>query len=112
MNPPGLSGGIFISIIFFLKKSLNLLWNNFCGASKQGKPNWHTLKSTFMLSRPVLNRVLILLFMALLGYSLARAIYWKSVMGIILALISIIATICFLFILAKAKKEMSREETT
>lgn len=48
--------------------------------------------------------------MVLIGFSLAKAIYHKSFMGIILALVSLGATVYFLYILAKAKKEMEAEE--
>ena len=65
-----------------------------------------------MLSRTILNRVLILGFFVLVGYCLARAIYWGSVMGIILALISAGAAGYFLYILAKAREEMNRERTS
>jgi uncharacterized membrane protein YraQ (UPF0718 family) len=65
-----------------------------------------------MLSRPLLNRIIILVFMSLLGYALARAIYWQSVIGIILAIISIGASVTFLYILAKAREEIRKEETT
>jgi hypothetical protein len=71
-----------------------------------------------MLSRTNLNRAIILGFMVLVGYCLARAIYWKSLMGIILALVSLGAAVYFLYILAKAREEIlasqregEREET-
>jgi hypothetical protein len=64
-----------------------------------------------MLSRSILNRIIILGFVVLIGYCLAKAIYIQSVMGIILALTSLGATVYFLYLLAKAKEEMQREET-
>jgi len=62
-----------------------------------------------MLSRQTLNRIIIFSFMVLVGFCLAKAIYHKSVMGIILALVSLGAGIYFLYILAKAKEDMERE---
>lgn len=62
-----------------------------------------------MLSRPHLNRMIIIGFMILVGFCLAKAIYHSSVMGIILALVSLSAGIYFLHLLAKAKEEMERE---
>lgn len=44
--------------------------------------------------------------MILVGFCLAKAIYHKSVMGIILALTSLGAGIYFLYIVAKANDEM------
>lgn len=62
-----------------------------------------------MLSRPTLNRIIILSFMALIGYCLAKAIYHGSFMGIVLAMVSLGASIYFLYTLAKAKEEMEME---
>ncbi len=62
-------------------------------------------------TRTILNRMIILSFMALVGYCLAKAIYSQSVMGIILALVSLGAGIYFLYLLAKANEEMEREKT-
>ncbi len=63
-----------------------------------------------MFSRQTINRLVIIGFMVLVGYCLAKAIYHSSVMGIILALVSLAAGIYFLYILAKAKEEMEAEE--
>ena len=60
--------------------------------------------------RQILNRIIILGFMAGVGFALAMAIYYKSFMGIALALISLGAAIYFLYILAKAKKELEEAE--
>ena len=65
-----------------------------------------------MLSRSILNRVIILGFMVLVGWCLARGIYYRSVMGIILALTSLGAGIYFLFLLAKMKEELQQQEET
>jgi hypothetical protein len=65
-----------------------------------------------MLSRTILNRVIILGFMVLVGWCLARGIYYRSVMGIILALTSLGAGIYFLYLLAKMKEELQRQEET
>jgi hypothetical protein len=62
-----------------------------------------------MLSRQQINRMIIIGFMILVGFCLAKAIYHSSVMGIILALISLGAGIYFLYLVAKAKEEMERE---
>ncbi len=63
-----------------------------------------------MLSRSTLNKIIIISFMVLIGFSLAKAIYHKSFMGIILALVSLGAAVYFLYILAKAKEEIEAEE--
>ncbi|HEX5652081.1 MAG TPA: hypothetical protein VFX58_03340 [Chitinophagaceae bacterium] len=65
-----------------------------------------------MLSRTILNRVIILGFMVLVGWCLARGIYYRSVMGIILALTSLGAGIYFLYLLAKMKEELQQQEET
>lgn len=63
-----------------------------------------------MPSKQTINRIIIFSFMVLVGFCLAKAIYHKSVMGIILAIVSLGAGIYFLYILAKAKEEMEREQ--
>ena len=65
-----------------------------------------------MISKTFLNRFIILGFMALVGFCLAKAIYSGSVMGIILALVSLGAGVYFLYLVVKAKQEMEAEETT
>jgi general stress protein CsbA len=62
-----------------------------------------------MISRATLNRIIIIGFMVLVGFCLAKAIYHKSFMGIVLALVSLGAGVYFLYILAKAKEEMESE---
>jgi hypothetical protein len=62
-------------------------------------------------TRTFLNRLIILGFMALVGYCLAYSIQSKSVMGFILALAALSAGIYFLHLLAKAKEESEKEET-
>ena len=59
-----------------------------------------------MISRQTINQIIIFSFMVLVGFCLAKAIYHSSIMGIILALISLSAGIYFLYLLAKAKEEM------
>ncbi len=62
-----------------------------------------------MISRPTLNKIVIISFMVLIGFSLAKAIYHGSFMGITLALVSLGAAIYFLYVLAKAKEDMEME---
>ncbi|HEY6503382.1 MAG TPA: hypothetical protein VIZ28_05350 [Chitinophagaceae bacterium] len=64
-----------------------------------------------MISRTLINRLLIFAFMILVGYSLAKAIQIKSVMGILLAITSLGAGIYFLYLLAKMKYEQEQEES-
>jgi hypothetical protein len=61
-------------------------------------------------SRAILNRVLIFVFMILVGYCLAKAVQTRSVMGILLALTSLGAGVYFLYLLAKMRAEMENEE--
>src|SRR6266516_2166498 len=68
-------------------------------------------KNRLMTPKILLNRLIILGFMVLVGYSLAKSIYSQSVMGIILALTSLGAGIYFLYLLAKAKEESRQKET-
>ncbi len=64
-----------------------------------------------MFARTFLNRALFLAFMVLVGWCLARGIYYRSVMGILLAVTSLGAGIYFLYLLNRMKREMQQEET-
>ncbi|MBC7875164.1 MAG: hypothetical protein H7Y01_14265 [Ferruginibacter sp.] len=63
-----------------------------------------------MISRETINRIIIISFMVLVGFCLAKAIYHKSFMGIVLALVSLGAAVYFLYILVKAKEELEAED--
>lgn len=65
-----------------------------------------------MTARTFLNRLIILGFMGLVGFCLAKAIYTGSFMGIALAFVALGAGIYFLYILANAKEEPETEEAT
>ncbi|MEI9945101.1 MAG: hypothetical protein WDN26_12895 [Chitinophagaceae bacterium] len=67
-------------------------------------------KPKLMISRPTINRIIIIGFMVLVGFMLAKGIYSGSVLGIILALTSLGAGIYFLYLLVKAKQERDAEE--
>lgn len=58
-----------------------------------------------MTSSHILNRILIIGFMILVGFSLAKAIYSQSFLGISLALISLVAGVYFLYLLVKERQE-------
>jgi amino acid permease len=62
-------------------------------------------------TRTFLSRLIILGFIVLVGYSLAKSISVQSVMGTILALVSLAASIYFFYLLAKAKEESRQKET-
>lgn len=64
-----------------------------------------------MIPRTLINRLLIFTFMILVGYSLAKAIQYNSIMGILLAITSLGAGVYFLYLLAKMKYEQEKEET-
>ena len=77
-------------------------------------PSLHThsfiSKNRLMTSKTFFNRLIILGFMGLVGFCLAKAIYYGSVMGIILALTSLGAGIYFLYLLAKVSERTENEE--
>lgn len=62
-----------------------------------------------MTYRTLLSRLLIVAFLTLIGYSLARSISHKSAIGVILAIVSLVATVYFIQLLAKAKQEIESE---
>ena len=57
-----------------------------------------------------ISRMLIIIFFALISYGLTGSIAVKSTMGIILALISLGATIMFLYLLPKLYQQQNEEE--
>lgn len=89
----------------------------FCGNKNNRHPNCTThyflTKNKLMITRSLINRIIILGFMVLVGYCLARAIQIGSIMGVILALTSLGAGVYFLYLLTRAKEEMTalRSET-
>jgi uncharacterized membrane protein len=89
---------------------MQILWNPKMRASKLYDTPFQNQKTRLMLSKQRINRLIIIGFMVLVGYCLAKAVYHQSVMGIILALTSLGAGIYFLYILAKAREEMEAEE--
>jgi len=64
-----------------------------------------------MISHTPIYRFIALTFTLLVGYSLVRAIQSQSVIAIFLALISLGACVYFLYLLAKAKKELDEESS-
>ncbi|MGC4038096.1 MAG: hypothetical protein QM764_19195 [Chitinophagaceae bacterium] len=64
-----------------------------------------------MISRKIINRVIILVFFVLIGYCLAYSIALRSGIGTFLALVSLSAGIVFLYLLAKRQQEIETEET-
>lgn len=64
-----------------------------------------------MLSHTLINRLIILGYMVLVGFSLAKSIQSGSILGFVLALISLGAGIYFLHLLVKAHEEANKEES-
>lgn len=58
-----------------------------------------------MLSHPLLTRCLILGFMVLVGFSIAKSIQIGSPLGFVLALVSLSAGIYFVHLLKQAKEQ-------
>ena len=71
----------------------------------------HTKHSLMKLSSFIIN-LLVIAFFALISYGLTGSIAVRSTMGIILALISLGATIMFLYLLPKLKQQPGEEERT
>ena len=71
-----------------------------------------SLKTTLMFSHTFVNRLLIISFMVLVGFSIAKSIQASSVLGLILAIISLGAGIYFIYLLQQLKAGREQEETT
>ena len=63
-----------------------------------------------MLTNTTTLRVLTIAFMIIIGYALARAFYYGSFLGIVLALVSLGAAIYFFYIVAEIRKEMEKDK--
>lgn len=63
-----------------------------------------------MLKNLTLLRILSIVFIILIGYALAKAFYFGSFMGIILALVSLGAVLYFFFTLNNIRKEMEANQ--
>jgi hypothetical protein len=67
-------------------------------------------KTELMIHKPLIQRMLIIGFMILVGFCLAKSIYSQSVTGIILAIVSLTAGIYFVHLLNQAKREKEFEK--
>ena len=56
--------------------------------------------------------LIVIVFFALISYGLTRSIAAKSTMGIVLALVSLGATVIFLYLLPKLKEQPREEDRT
>lgn len=68
------------------------------------------LKPPLMFSQQQLSRIIVIGFMVLVGYALAKAFYHNSILGIILGFTSLGAGVYFLHLMVKAKEELETEE--
>lgn len=64
-----------------------------------------------MFSRQILFPVIFIGFMILVGFCLAKAFYHGSIIGIILGFTSLGAGINFLYILARARKDLVENQS-
>lgn len=63
-----------------------------------------------MNSRTIINKALVLSVFVIAGYLLARSLYYGSLIGIVLAIVAIVAWTMFLYNLNKMKDENETEE--
>jgi p-aminobenzoyl-glutamate transporter AbgT len=77
---------------------------------KGANTSFSDLKTWLMISRPLINRIIIIAFIALVAIALVYGIRSKSITGIILSLTSLGAAIHFLNLLSKARREMEQEQ--
>jgi hypothetical protein len=67
-------------------------------------------KNRLMNPLLIISRLLIIIFFALISYGLTGSIAVKSTMGVVLAIISLGATIVFLFLLPKLYEAPNEED--
>lgn len=64
-----------------------------------------------MLSPSLINKAIILGFMVMVGYSIAKSIQAGSPVGLVLAIVSLCSGLYFLYLLAQAKEQAEQEDT-
>jgi hypothetical protein len=62
-------------------------------------------KMQLMISKPTAHRLILVAFMVLVGFSLAKAIYSQSIIGVLLSVVSLVAGFFCLYLLGKAREE-------
>ncbi len=65
-----------------------------------------------MLSHTHINRLIVICFMVLVGFSIAKSIQASSPLGLILAIVSLGAGIYFIYLLQQLHANQETEETT
>lgn len=65
-----------------------------------------------MIHKPIIQRLLVIGFMVLVGFCLAKGIYSQSITAVILAIISLTAGIYFVHLLHRANREAELERQT
>jgi len=65
-----------------------------------------------MIHKPIFQRLLIIGFMVLVGFCLAKGIYSQSAIAVVLAIISLTAGIYFVHLLQRANQEEELENQT
>jgi len=65
-----------------------------------------------MFLQTLINRILILGFMVLVGFSMAKSIQASSSLGFLLAIVSLVLGIYFIYLLQQLKAGREPEETT
>lgn len=74
--------------------------------------HYHIQKCLLMKFSSLVINLVVIVFFALISYGLTGSIAVKSTMGIILALVSLGATVMFLYLLPKLKEQPREEEGT
>lgn len=62
-----------------------------------------------MLAQAMYNRLLILAFMVLVGFMLAKSIYAGNVLAIVLSFVSLAASVYYLYLVLKYRAEAEEE---
>jgi hypothetical protein len=106
---PDLIGGFFLIFVWIIletesKQKIRSLHTNSLTPDPLG------IKLPLMNSRTIINKALILSVFVIAGYLLARSFYYGSFIGIVLALVGIVAWSMFLYKLSKMQAESDTEE--
>jgi hypothetical protein len=97
--------------LFFLWMRIEKIYSRITGIIQLHEKYSFTFKTTLMISRKIINRLIILAFFVLIGYCLATSIAVRSGIGIFLAIVSLGAGVTCLYLLAKRQQEADAEES-
>ena len=86
------------------KISADFFYGNYFGSHQKQSALVLSPKTTLMLTHTLLSRCIILAFMIMVGYSIAKSVQAASTLGLTLAITSLFLGVYFIYLLGQAKR--------